>query len=165
MTKKLIAAFESVQAILYKCRFCPSENLDLSLSYANCNQKRDLLKKVLDSYGFETQKLDAIFNWRDLPIPSDILDILRKSGTFQKHHLLEVKVEGAFLKLDPTWDLGLEPRGFPVTKSWEGDRDTRQITEGEVFFYNPKLPIISLPYFKEEREEFARAFNIWLGRD
>ena len=164
MDKELIELFERVQAIPYKCRTCPSKNLDFSLSYANCNQKRDLLKKVLDSSGFETQKLDAIFNWRDLPIPPDILNILKNSGTSQKHYLLKVNVDGSYLKVDPTWDLGLEPKGFPVTKSWMGDRDTKQITEGEIFFYNPELHKISLPYFREEREEFARAFNIWLGR-
>ncbi len=164
MDKKLIELFEGVQAIPYKCR---AENTDretnTNFSYANCNQKRNLLRRTLDLRGFESRDLDAIFDWDDLPIPRGILRILKNSGTVQKHHLLEVNVEGSYLKVDPTWNLELENICFPVTKNWDGKNDTEQITRGKILFYNPDIEKISLPYFPEERIKFAEEFNRWLG--
>ena len=164
MDKKLIELFEEVQAIPYKCR---AENatvgINTNLSYANCSQKRNLLRQTLGLVGSEFRDLNAIFDWSDLPIPRDILRILKYSGTLQKHHLLEVNIDGSYLKVDPTWNLELENIGFPVTKNWDGKNDTEQITRGKILFYNPDIEEISLPYFPEERIKFAEEFNRLLG--
>ena len=111
--------------------------------------------------GFESRDLNGIFDWNDLPIPKDILRILKNSGTFQKHHLLEVNVDGSYLKVDSTWNLELENIGFPVTKNWDGKNDTEQITRGKILFYSPHIEKISLPYFPDERIKFAEEFNRW----
>lgn len=165
MNKKLIELFEGVQAIPYKCR---AENIargtNTNWSYANCNQKRNLLRRSLDLRGFESRDLDAIFDWNDLPIPMGILKILKNSGTFQKHHLLEVNVNCSYLKVDPTWNLELEHIGFPVTKNWDGKNDTEQITRGKILFYNLDIEKISLPYFPEERIKFAEEFYRWMPK-
>lgn len=163
MINGLVKSFEIVQAIPYRCRVVCPKNLDISLPYANCSQKRDLLKKSLDAAGFKTRRLDAIFDWRDLPLPKEVLKILKKSGTLQKHHLLEILSGGTYIKVDPTWNLELGLRGFPVTRKWDGERDTEQITKGGVLFYNPRIQEISLPYYPKERERFAEEFNAWLG--
>lgn len=159
----IVEIFEKVQKIPYKCRSKYPENLSIDIPYANCIQKRDLLRKCIESCNYKSRNLDAVFDWKDLPIPEHILEILKMSGTKQKHHLLEVWIKGTYLKVDPTWNLELENRGFPVTRLWKGDRDTIQVTKGEIFFYNPELQKVFLPYFPEEREEFAREFNSWLG--
>lgn len=160
---KLIESFERVQKIPYRCRAKNFTVINEEVPYANCGQKRRLLKQKLESLGFECRNLDAIFNWRDLPIPEEILKILKNSETFQKHHLLEVKIGENYLKVDSTWNLELEKLGFPVTKFWDGNSDTEQITKGKIFFYNPLVKNIWLPYFPEERIKFSEGLNQWLG--
>jgi len=162
MDNKLITLFNKIQAVPYKCR-AEISKLDLNVPYANCSQKRELLKRTLDVEGYKTRYLDGIFNWKDLPIPPNILRILKKSRTLQKHHLLEVFIDGAILKVDPTWNLELECKGFPVTKNWDGKSDTKQITNGKIIYYNPKIQTLKLPYFPDERERFAQELNKWLG--
>ena len=160
---KLTDLFTIIQAIPYRCRAKSHTTSFLNIPYANCSQKRELLKKELALNGHETRCLDGIFDWRDLPIPAEILNILKKSGTLQKHHLLEVQVDENYIKVDPTWNLELEAKGFPVTKNWDGKSDTKQITDGRVIFYYSQNQSVKLPYFSEERENFARELNIWLG--
>lgn len=159
----LIDLFKQVQRIPYKCRGNPQKLFEVNLPYANCSQKRELLNHLLQANKYQTRYLDAVFDWRDLPIPKDILKILKQSGTFQRHHLLEVRVDNTYLKVDPTWNLELGSKGFPVTFQWEGNRDTKQVTEGTIFFYDPQKTEVSLPYFFRERKDFAQEFNRWLG--
>lgn len=163
MKGSIVRLFEEVQSIPYKCRVESILPKDTISQYANCNQKRDILSKLLNSCGFETKPLDAIFDWIDLPIPREIIKILGKSGTSQKHHLIEVLIDNRYLKIDPTWNRELESLGFPVTVNWNGMSDTLQVTRGNLYFYNPKEKNIVLPYFPDERKEFARQFNKWLG--
>jgi len=164
MSKKLIELFETVQAIPYKCRTDNNVNLDLHLKHANCRQKRDLLKVELENNGILSKRIDAIFNWSDLSIPDRIIRTLKKSGTLQKHHLLEIKIGENHIKIDPTWDLELELFGFPITKNWNGYSDTCQVTYGGIVFYDPRIQKVSLPYHPDERIEFANEFNEWVGR-
>jgi len=164
MNGKIIELFEAVQSISYRCRNQNPSNLSLNLRYANCNQKRDLLKQEVRKYKIESRNLDAIFNWKDLPLPKEILKILRKSGTFQKHHLLEIKINDNYFKIDPTWDLELEVFGFPVTKNWDSNSNTEQVTKGKILFYDSSSQNISLPYYPEERKIFADEFNRWIKR-
>ena len=162
MKPKLIESFEKVQAIPYRCKSEEFFYSGVMPPYANCNQKRNILRILLDNEGFKSRDLDAIFDWKDLPIPEEILKILRNSGTQQKHHLLEIRINGDYLKIDPTWNPELGRRGFPTTKNWDGESDTEQITKGKIRFYNPRLEKIYLPYFPQEREKFASEFNRWL---
>ncbi len=163
MKTRLIELFEKVQAIHYRCRSEEFSYSEIMPPYANCNQKRNILRILLEKEGFESRDLDAIFDWKDLPIPEEILKILRNSGTQQKHHLLEVRINEDYLKIDPTWNPELRRRNFPVTEDWDGESDTQQITNGKIRFYNPTFEKISLPYFPQERRDFAREFNQWLG--
>jgi len=163
MKTKLIRLFEKVQIIPYKCRSEEFSYSGIMPPYANCNQKRNILRILLNNEGFESRDLDAIFDWKDLPIPEEILKILRNSGTQQKHHLLEVKINEDYLKIDPTWNPELGKRGFPITENWDGESNTEQITKGKIWFYNPLIKKTSLPYFPQERRDFAREINQWLG--
>ena len=162
MKTRLVGLFEKVQAIPYRCRSEEFFYAGIMPQYANCNQKRNILRALLDDEGFESRDLDAVFDWKDLPIPKEILKILKNSGTHQKHHLLEVKINHGYLKVDPTWNPELGRRGFPITEKWSGASDTEQITKGKIWFYNPSIKKISLPYFPQEREKFAIEFNRWL---
>jgi hypothetical protein len=163
METKLIESFERIQAIPYRCRAEINMNQNRLPPYANCNQKRNLLIQIFKSEGFEARELDAIFDWRDLPLPSEILSILKKSGTLQKHHLLEVKIGNDYFKIDSTWNLELEELGFPVTRKWDRYSDTVQITSGDIKYFIPTENKISLPYFYEERIKFANELNEWIG--
>ncbi|MBU3907349.1 MAG: hypothetical protein KKA64_03805 [Nanoarchaeota archaeon] len=165
MVKQLVHAFTFVQAIPYKCRaeLIDGNGVSTNIPYANCRQKRDLLKRSFESLGYKTKELDAIFDWTDLPLPGYILKILKKSGTKQKHHLLEVKVNDKCIKIDPTWNLELRDKGFPITVSWNGETDTKQVSFGRIIYYDPKIQRVTLLYFPEERENFTREFNKWIG--
>ncbi len=163
MKTKLIELFEKVQSIPYRCRSEEFFYSGILHPYANCNQKRNILRILLDNEGFESRDLDAVFDWKDLPIPEEILKILRNSGTQQKHHLLEIRINEDYLRIDPTWNPELKDKNFPVTENWNGESDTQQITNGKIRFYNPAFEKIYLPYFPQERRDFAREFNQWLG--
>jgi len=162
MKEKIVEIFESVQRIPYKCRAENPLDTNLRLPYANCNQKKIILRELLNSFEFETRDIDVIFDWADLPIPVDILRTLKMSGTLQKHHLLEALVGEKYIKIDSTWNPELESKDFPVTHHWDGISDTLQVTKGKIKFYDPQVHNIILPYFSEERLLFAKEFNKWL---
>ena len=115
---------------------------------------------------FEAYKIKTIFDWKDLPIPKEILNILKNSTTRQPHDLIEVKLSQYNKSyIDPTWNPELEALGFPVTTEWEGKGSTKQITREPLEYFesdnfNPENHEIITD--KEEYDKFAQALNKWL---
>ena len=163
-TKKLIALFEKVQQIPYKvCKF-DEGGIHPSLKEGDCRHKAVLLKKLLEHEGFEVKKLSVVFDWGDLPLPQEMLGIL-KSGTVWDHHALTVNVNGKWIKVDCTWDPALAKIGFPVTKDWNGVSDTQQVTEGSLEFYDSDGYVRNekeIKIVKGEAYAFAEALNDWM---
>jgi hypothetical protein len=157
---KLVELYKKVQAIPYKvCRYDESE-IDENLEHGDCRHKAFLLKTLLEKEGFDVRKISATFDWRDLPLPEEMLNILR-SGTIWDHTLLEVKTNDRWIKVDCTWNPELKEKGFPVTEDWDGKSDTKQVTEGKLEFHYKDYKKIKVN--KEEASRFADALNDYLG--
>lgn len=172
--KKLIKIFEKVQKIPYKVKPFNENEIDEKLKEGNCRHKSELLKQLLKEKGYIAKGLVVIFDWKDLPIPKRILNILKKSSTKQIHTAVRVKVHGNYLYLDPTWPKYLEKLGFPVTKNWSGLEDTKQVTQGKIrFFKNREIRDHKQEIFeqygikqnKKELHKFGEELNKWLEEE
>ena len=161
---KIIRLFEQVQKIPYiVCKF-EADRMDETLKEGDCRHKATLLYNLLQKEGLKVKKIKVIFDWKDLPIPVEILSNLRESSTIWDHNALAVKINDQWIKIDCTWDLALDKAGFPVTKNWDGKSNTLQITNGKLkfigadkYFKDKKIKII-----KEEAHAFAEALNKWM---
>ncbi len=167
MESKIITLFEKVQKIPYKvCKF-NEEEIDENIKYGDCRHKSTLLYNLLQKEGFEVNKLGVIFDWKDLPIPDNILSILKNSGTIWTHYSLSAKIRDNWIKVDCTWDPPLKKLGFPVTIKWNGLVDTKQVTEGKLRFYEVKDysgDSKRIKIIKEEAYSFADALNKWIQK-
>ncbi len=162
MVLKLVKLFKKVQKIPYKvCRF-DKEKIDENLPYGDCRHKSELLYNLLRREGFEVEKIKVIFDWKDLPIPKEILSILKKSGTVWVHDSLKVKINNKWIKVDCTWNPELKAKGFPVTETWDGRSDTKQVTEGKLEFYDAENCKKKIKVDKQEALKFAEELNKFL---
>jgi hypothetical protein len=164
MEKNIIKIFNQVQKIPYKvCKFEP-EKIDCGLKEGDCRHKSTLLYNLLKKDVFEVKKIKVIFDWKDLPIPKEILSKLNESSTIWDHDAVALKQGRKWLKLDCTWDPALTKANFPVTKKWDGVSDTLQVTEGKLEFYDTENYIKDsrIHIVKEEAYAFAEALNKWM---
>jgi broad specificity phosphatase PhoE len=168
---KIIKLFEQVQKIPYKVCSFSEEEIDENLDEGDCRHKTFFLKRLLEEEGYHIGESRIVFDWKDLPIPADILAILQKSSTVWTHKVIRTRIHGFSIFFDPFWDDGLIAKGFPVTSNWNGLEDTKQITNGELHYYYEndyqihtekihKKHGISID--KEEAHKFAEALNKWL---
>lgn len=86
-----------------------------------CARKHLYLLPRLQKLGYKVDIGIAHFDWRNLPIPSDILSLLKQP--VQHHMFLYVGADEFVLEIDATWDKGMEPLGFPVF-DWDGVSST-----------------------------------------
>jgi len=169
--KNLIQTFHKVQKIPYKvCQFDESK-INSRIKEGDCRHKAYLLKQLLVKKGYSAKIIKVVFDWRYLPIPKKILDILKRSSTVWLHDAVAVRIHGDYIFVDPTWNPELEKKGFPITKKWNGLEDTKQVTEGKVIFIKEKefekdkdkiLKGYKIHVDKEESSNFAEALNQWL---
>jgi len=121
---------------------------------------------LLQQNTFDAEFIKVIFDWKDLPIPAEILGILKKSGTRWSHDALSVQINDNYsVNVDCTWNLELKNKGFPVTEDWDGESYTKQITNGKLEFYPAegfKNSEHDINIDKEEALEFAERLNKWL---
>ena len=164
MESKLIEIFEKVQKIPYRVCKYDENKINENLERGDCRHKHFLLKKLLEQKGFKVKEMKVIFNWADLPIPQEILEIL-KSETIWDHGSLKVQIDNKWIKVDCTWDLALAKAGFPITKDWDGISDTQQVTEGKLDFYDSDDYVRNekeIKIVKREAYDFAEALNDWM---
>lgn len=157
--KKLIVIFEKVQKIPYKVCIFDNDKINENLKYGDCRHKSNLLYLLLKKEGIEVKKIKVLFDWRDLPLPEEMIEILKESDKIWPHDAVEVKVENKWIKVDCTWNPELEKIGFPVTKRWDGNSDTKQVTEGKLEFFNHGEFNFKPKIIKEEAYKFAEKLN------
>ncbi len=163
MDKNIIKIFKYVQKIPYRvCKF-EKEKITYKLKYGDCRHKAFLLKTLLEKQGYEVMEIKVIFDWKDLPIPKEIISILKKSSTIWPHDSLKVKIKNRWVKIDPTWNPELEKKGFPITKKWDGKTDTKQVTEGKLKFYKKEKYIKKNKINLDEAKMFAEILNEYLA--
>lgn len=132
LNEKIIKAFELIQKIPYKvCKFDNVDDLIIN-GYGDCRHKHSFLYEVYSKLGFKVEKIKVFFDWKDLPIPLEKLEVLSKSGTIFPHNALYLYKDNKKILVDATWQPTLEKIGFPITKNWDGSSDTKNVTEGKV---------------------------------
>ncbi|MDG5469354.1 transglutaminase domain-containing protein [Deltaproteobacteria bacterium IMCC39524] len=166
-----IALFKFVMEQPYKIRSWHSRSgVELfDTGNGDCRHKREALYYLFKSAGLEVRKVTVLYNYADLPIPPEILNLISETRDF--HSGMEIKINGEYVYVDPTWDSGLAKVGFPVNSDWDGESPTRAITGGEtVTIPHSDYNNISELYNKygvrwprrSEQNKFVRALNSWL---
>lgn len=106
------------------------------------------------------------FRWSDLGVPKNILEM--QKDDLATHVYLEVKIDGVWIKVDPTWDSRLK-NIFPIAK-WDGKTstilavdpiDVYSVDESEEIMgrCTPKTSDNNRRY---QANDFDVAFNKWL---
>ena len=157
--KKLIAIFEKVQKVPYKVCMFDKDSINEELEYGDCRHKSHLLFMLLKQESFEVKKIKVLFDWRDLPLPKEMIAILKESDKVWLHDSVEVKVGDKRIKVDCTWNPELEKAGFPITKNWDGTSDTEQVTKGNLQFFDSEELNTKPNIIKEEAYKFADKLN------
>ncbi len=60
------------------------------------------------------------FNESPLPFPEEMQALLRKNEVLDLHDYLQASIDGRWIDIDATWEIGLRDFGFPVTDDWDG---------------------------------------------
>lgn len=140
----------------------------LDTERGDCRHKREFLSALFDTYGYEVRKTGVVFDWADLPIPGEILAHLKTGGTKGVHSSLEIRINGAWVALEPSWDPGLSAAGFPVVRDWDGAFPMLSVTGKSVTSYTHPYDrdVIEqqhgIRYVRAETDQFVEALNLHL---
>jgi len=166
--------FSFVQNIPYRIvhfddgSYACSENVNIFIKMGDCRHKSLLLYNLLQEKNFPVEKVKVIFDWKDLPIPHEILGLLKKSGTIWSHDALKLNTNPYYpIYIDATWNSELERLGFPVTKAWDGKGSTKNVTNGKVEFFDAdgfRNENHGIHIDRIEASEFGEALNAWLDK-
>lgn len=153
--------------IPYRVREFKEDEIKDEIIDGDCRHKTQFLKNILKKEKIKYRELIAIFDWKDLPIPQKILNILKKTKTKFPHELLEVKIKNKWIKIDPVWDKPLRKTGFPTAKlsNWEGKTDTGKVSWGEIKYMKKseyKKSKNKIKIDKKEAHKFAQELNKYL---
>lgn len=132
-----------------------------------CSGKMKQLKQMLEQAGYQARYRICEFRWSDIPLPNEVSEVPHED--LVTHVYLEVKINGSWVIVDPTWDSGVKSV-LPVNE-WDGKSDT-QVAVPVLKTYGLKK---SLEVIKSENKEvieadlakngeFYKAFNSWLEK-
>ena len=165
-----ICVFELVRRIPYRLgRWSGDPDSLFNLGAGDCRHKAAAQRRTMSRAGLSVRPVKVLFNWADLPIPSEILSILSETRGF--HDTVEVNVSERWMLADATWDPPLARVGFPVMASWGGMTPTLGVTEGALqIFREGGLPADANPYDyfgvrwpeRARTNEFNTALNAWM---
>ena len=85
-----------------------------------CTGKHKRLKALLERAGLTVRWRVCTFRWSDISLPSEISNIPHADDS--SHAYLEVALNGSWIKVDATWDVGLSD--FFTVATWDGYSDT-----------------------------------------
>ena len=77
-----------------------------------CTRKHLFLAPRLKRMGYKVEIGIALFDWRELPIPEDILNLLKQP--IQYHMFLFSNHGNKDFMVDATWDKEMQKLGFPL---------------------------------------------------
>jgi len=167
--ERRVSAFRLVQNVPYKLTSWKGDPDSLfTLGQGDCRHKSAALLRLLRAWKFEARPLLVPFDWKDLPIPSAVLEPLLETRGI--HDSVEVVVDGKFVLIDPTWDPALASAGFPVLTDWDGYGPTPAITKKVSVAVRPgdlKAGTDIFAHFgikwpeRKRTLAFNRAFNAW----
>ncbi len=158
--REIVELYNKVQRIPYYCLEERDPDLLLKKDKGSCSEKHLFLGEEFKKLGIPVKYLLIRFDWNDLPIPKEIV-IKNKKGPIGWHFALKIKPKNKWIYVDATWDPKLEKAGFPVTRNWNGNSDTKLAVPPkkiiELRIRPPKILIRRL-----NNREFFEALNKWL---
>lgn len=161
--------FEKVRDIPYTLGLDGDPNKLFVENVGNCTRKHLYLVPRLQSLGYRITLGIAEFDWRELPIPSEITRLLK--DPIDSHLFLYTTFDGNETVVDATWDSGM-PQGFAVN-TWSGHENT-QIGVPTIKIYRESYHLLkaralmgaAVRTLRQDRRPtpFNDAFNEWLHR-
>lgn len=111
---EIIKCFKQIRDIPYR--------IPLTLDEEDfcCSGKSALLLKELEKLGIEARYAVGWFNWADMNLPKFLLEIPHDADC--THTWVEAKINNEWIKLDPSWDIGLK-NIFSIAE-FDGKNDT-----------------------------------------
>ncbi|MFB6191616.1 MAG: hypothetical protein ABEJ64_04260 [Candidatus Nanohaloarchaea archaeon] len=119
---RVVELYEKAQQVPYACLEDRDPGRLFETGRGSCLEKNAWLGERYEELGIPVRYRLVEFDWRDLPLPEEVLE-LRDDYTGE-HLVLEIERGGEWLTVDASWDPGLEDAGFPVTGDWDGRSDT-----------------------------------------
>lgn len=157
--KKIIELYNKVQEIPFYCLEDRDTDLLLQKNKGSCSEKHLFLGSEFEKLGILVKYILIKFDWNDLPIPKEI--IKKKDSSIGLHLALKIKIKNKWIYVDATWDPKLEKIGFPVTKNWNGETDTKLAVRPKEIIELNKKPAKRVKV--SENKEFFKLLNKWLG--
>lgn len=165
--QQAIEFFTQVRNIPYRLGLNGDPNKLISEGVGNCTRKHLYLQPRLKQLGYKVDIGIAIFDWRELPIPDEVISLL--NDPIQRHMFLFVNDQ----PIDATWPPGIPD--FPVIE-WDGINATELGVSAQKII-KPNLLILqarsiaslTINAFRtitanEQSTLFNDAFNSWLER-
>ena len=117
-----IAVFERVRDIPYQYPAERDPRAVLHIGRGSCSGKHYLLGEMFRGLNLQVRNMICThrFNESPLPFPEEMQALLLKNEIVDLHDYLQVSVDGNWIDVDATWELGLREFGFPVTDEWDG---------------------------------------------
>ena len=117
-----IALFERVRDLPFKYPADRDPVEVLRAGRGSCSGKHYLLGTLYRALGLQVRHMICThrFNESPLPFPEEMQATLRKNEILDVHDYLQVGIDGQWVDVDCTWELGLHEFGFPVTDDWDG---------------------------------------------
>ncbi|WP_422367490.1 hypothetical protein [Pelagibius sp.] len=165
-----IIAFHLVQSAPYRLLPWTGDPDSLfTVGRGDCRHKTYAQMRLFAGIGIRVRHVKIGFDWADLPIPLEILNILAE--TRGVHDTVELILEDRAAIVDATWDSALSAAGFPVSARWDGFSPTQPVTRGNIrIVYKEALPsgisaydLLGVPWPDRARTRaFNLALNAWL---
>lgn len=170
VTAEASRLFRTVRDVPYVLGVDGDPNKLFTDNLGNCTRKHLHLIPRLHALGYKITLGIAEFDWQDLPIPPDILQLLK--DPIDSHLFLYASLDGNEMTVDATWDSGM-PTGFFVN-DWNGI-DSSQISvpalrvrrENYHLLRGRVTLLTALSYLRPANDRptpFNDAFNHWLSR-
>ena len=155
----IISIFKTIRDMPYK--------IPLSLKEKDncCYGKHKRLKNLLIKQGLNVRYRVCSFLWSSLDLPKKLLDI--PHDDYGLHSYLEVLINGKWIIVDATWDIGLK-NVFHINE-WNGKLDTEiAVKPIKIFTLRESEDIMNGKNDDETVDdlgmdlEFCKAFNNWI---
>lgn len=142
-------------------------------NFGGCTRKHLFLAPRLKQMGYEVEIGIAQFNWRELPIPIGILNLLKQP--IQYHMFLFLNRGAKNFVVDATWDKDMYKLGFPLIEWDESNQSNLGVKAIRAYkqnlfvlksrsFVSESVKILRESLKGQQDTPFTDAFNKWLGR-
>jgi len=154
-------AFESIRDIPYEIPLTPDA------PDRCCSGKAKLLLSLFDDVGYEARVRMCEFRWSDVSLPVSVSEI--PHDDLCSHVFVEVRIDGDWKVVDPTWDRGLSSV-FP-TVTWDGLSSTRVAVPATTFLsaeesqkrFDAEMSEEVITADLVKNGDFYRVLNAWLA--